>query len=55
MHRSIQGGKIRGREEAGITTCLPKPQASGNQAEGPFGSRDFRYLPGERLFRLIAA
>jgi transposase len=47
-------------EEAGITTCLPKPQTSGNQAKGQFGRDAFRYLPeedayacpaGERLVR----
>jgi hypothetical protein len=47
-------------EEAGITTCLPKPQTSGNQAKGQCGRDAFRYLPeadayecpaGERLVR----
>lgn len=47
-------------EEAGITTCLPKPKTSGNQAKGQFGRDAFRYLPeedayacpaGERLVR----
>ena len=47
-------------EEAGITTCLPKPKTSNNQAKGQFGRDAFRYLPeedayecpaGERLMR----
>ncbi len=47
-------------EEAGITTCLPKPRTSGNQARGQFSRDAFRYLPeedayacpaGERLVR----
>ena len=51
-------------EQAGITTYLPKPQTSGNQAKGLFGKRDFRYLPdadayqcpaGERLPRRTSA
>jgi transposase len=31
-------------DEAGITTYLPKPQTSGNQAKGQFGRDAFRYL-----------
>jgi hypothetical protein len=31
-------------EEAGITTYLPKPQTSNNQAKGQFGRDDFRYI-----------
>ncbi len=34
-------------DEAGITTYLPKPQTSGNQAKGLFGKRDFIYKPEE--------
>jgi len=32
-------------EQSGITTFLPKPQTSGNQAKGLFGKRDFIYDP----------
>jgi hypothetical protein len=47
-------------EEAGITTYLPKPQTSGNQAKGQFGRDAFRYIAdddeyecpaGQRLVR----
>jgi transposase len=47
-------------EEAGITTCLPRPKTSNNQAKGQFSRGAFRYLPeedayacpaGERLVR----
>jgi len=47
-------------EQAGITTYLPKPQTSGNQARGQFGRHAFRYCAeadeyecpaGERLVR----
>ena len=31
-------------EQAGITTYLPKPQTSNNQAKGQFGKRDFVYI-----------
>jgi len=31
-------------ERASITTYLPKPQTSGNQAKGQFGRDDFRYI-----------
>jgi hypothetical protein len=37
-------------DEAGITTYLPKPQTSGNQARGLFGKGDFRYLPEEDVY-----
>ena len=40
-----KGEEILACEEAGITTYLPKPQTSGNQAKGLFGRCDFRYLP----------
>ena len=30
--------------EANITTYLPKPQTSGNQAKGQFGRDAFRYI-----------
>jgi transposase len=38
-------------EQDGITSVLPKPQTSGNQAEGLFGKRDFRYLPEEDAYQ----
>ncbi|MDH3925369.1 MAG: IS1182 family transposase [Xanthomonadales bacterium] len=37
-------------EEAGITTCLPKPKTSGNQAKGLFSRDAFRYLPEEDAY-----
>ena len=39
----FSGEEIKACEEAGITTYLPKPQTSGNQAKGYFGKRDFIY------------
>jgi transposase len=51
---------LRDCEEANITTYLPKPQTSGNQAKGQFGRDAFRYIAeddeyecpaGERLVR----
>ena len=35
--------EIKACDDAGITTYLPKPQTSGNQAQGYFGKRDFIY------------
>jgi len=37
------GEEIKACDDAGITTYLPKPQTSGNQAKGYFGKRDFIY------------
>lgn len=37
------GEEIKSCDDAGITTYLPKPQTSGNQAKGYFGRRDFIY------------
>jgi len=37
------GEEILACEQSGITTFLPKPQTSGNQAKGLFGKRDFTY------------
>jgi transposase len=42
-----RGEEILACEEAGITTYLPKPQTSGNQAKGLFGKRDFIYRPDD--------
>ncbi len=39
----FKGEEILDCAEAGITTYLPKPQASGNLAKGLFGKRDFIY------------
>ena len=53
-----KGEEILAYEVAGITTVLPKPKTSNNQAKGFFGRDDFRFLPeaneyvcpaGERL------
>jgi hypothetical protein len=41
-------------EEAGITTCLPKPKTSNNQAKGQFGRDAFRYLPEEDVYECPA-
>ena len=52
--------ELKDCEEANITTYLPKPQTSGNQAKGQFGRDAFRYIAeddeyecpaGERLVR----
>ena len=37
------GEEILSCEQSGITTFLPKPQTSGNQAKGLFGKHDFIY------------
>ncbi|MCK4945136.1 MAG: IS1182 family transposase [Alphaproteobacteria bacterium] len=37
------GEEILACEQSGITSFLPKPQTSGNQAKGLFGKRDFIY------------
>ena len=39
----FSGEEILACAKAGITTYLPKPQTSGNQAKGLFGKRDFIY------------
>jgi transposase len=41
-------------EKAGITTYLPKPQTSGNQAKGQFGRDAFRYLAEEDAYECPA-
>lgn len=40
-----KGEEILACEQSGITTFLPKPQTSGNQAKGLFGKDDFIYNP----------
>lgn len=41
----FSGEEIKACDDAGITTYLPKPQTSGNQAKGYYGKRDFTYHP----------
>ena len=41
-------------DKAGITTYLPKPQTSGNQAKGQFGRDAFRYLAEEDAYECPA-
>lgn len=44
------GQELHACEQAGITTYLPRPQTSGNQAKGFFGKRDFIYQPEEDTY-----
>ena len=39
--------ELRDCEEANITTYLPKPQTSGNQAKGQFGRDAFHYIAAD--------
>jgi transposase len=41
----FKGEELKACEDAAIETYLPKPQTSGNQAQGLFGKRDFIYRP----------
>ena len=41
-------------EQAGITTYLPKPQTSNNQAKGLFGKRDFVYIAEDNEYECPA-
>ncbi len=41
-------------DEAGITTYLPKPQTSNNQAKGLFAKRDFHYIEQDDEYRCPA-
>jgi hypothetical protein len=50
----FKGEKILGCEEAGITTLVPKPQASNNKAVGLFDKADFRYIPSKDQYRCPA-
>ncbi len=43
----FKGEEILACENAGIETCLPKPQTSGNLAKGQFGRDAFRYIAQE--------
>ena len=50
----FSGEEILACAKAGITTYLPKPQTSGNQAKGLFGKRDFIYQPEEDAYECPA-
>jgi hypothetical protein len=41
----FKGEEIVECERSGISTLIPKPQTSNNQAMGLFDKRDFRYIP----------
>jgi len=41
-------------EQAGITTYVPKPYASGANAAGRFGKNDFTYKPDSNVYRCLA-
>jgi hypothetical protein len=49
-----KGEEILACEEASISTYLPRPQTSGNQAKGLFRREDFRYLPEGNAYRCPA-
>lgn len=49
-----EGEQILACEKAGITTYLPKPQTSNNQAKGLFGKRDFHYVAADDAYRCPA-
>ena len=49
-----EGEQILACDEAGITTYLPKPQTSNNQAKGLFGKRDFHYVAVDDAYRCPA-
>jgi transposase len=46
--------ELRDCEEANITTYLPKPQTSGNQAKGLFGRDVFRYIAEDNEYECPA-
>ena len=46
------GEELFACEEAGITTYVPKPHTSGNEAKGLFRREDFRYVAGGRRLSL---
>jgi len=50
----FKGEELKACEDAKITTYLPKPQTSGNQAKGQFGKRDFIYNPEQDEYRCPA-
>lgn len=45
-----KGEEILACEQSGITTVLPKPKTSNNQAKGLFGRGDFRFLPEDNEY-----
>jgi transposase len=49
-----KGEEILTCEEAGITTYLPKPQTSGNMAQGLFAKRDFIYQSEDDVYECPA-
>jgi hypothetical protein len=49
-----EGEQILACDKAGITTYLPKPQTSNNQAKGLFGKRDFHYVAEDDEYRCPA-
>jgi len=50
----FKGEEIVQCECSGISTLIPKPQTSNNQAMGLFDKRDFRYLPEDDEYRCPA-
>jgi len=40
----FKGEELVGCERSGITALVPKPQTSGNKAQGLFDKKDFRYI-----------
>ncbi len=50
----FEGEQILACDKAGITTYLPKPQTSNNQAKGLFGKRDFHYVAEDDEYRCPA-
>ena len=59
LHVVADRGYFKGEEilechEVGITTYLPKPKTSPNQAKGMFPREAFRYVPGRNEYRCPA-
>jgi hypothetical protein len=50
----FNGEQIRECEQQGITTLMPKPLTSNNNAAGLFDKRDFVYLPEHNAYRCPA-
>lgn len=48
------GEELLACEQAGITTYVPKPHTSGNEAKGLFRREDFRYSPESNTYRCPA-
>jgi hypothetical protein len=49
-----KGLEIVACEQAGITTCVPKPLTSSSKAEGRFGKQDFIYVAASYEYRCPA-